>query len=297
MASLVPVWVALVLVFSLNVSPSLSIASFVFGDSLVDAGNNDYLFTLSKADSPPYGIDFAASGGRPTGRFTNGRTISDIIGQAMGEKGFPPPFLAPTTSGDTLFGGVNYASGASGILDETGSLFIGRVPLSTQISYFEQSRAYMVGMVGQNATDEFLKGSVFSITTGSNDILNYMEPSIPFLGQEKVSHTMFQDYMISNLTLHLKRLNELGARRFVVVGVGPLGCIPYVRALKLLPDETCSSVANRLTQGYNMKLRRMLDQLNDKMGPSSMFVYANSYDIFMGIIQHYQHYGDDTTIT
>lgn len=59
---------------------SLSFTSFLFGDSLVDTGNNNYLFTLSKADSPPYGIDFAPSGGRPTGRFTNGLTIADIIG-------------------------------------------------------------------------------------------------------------------------------------------------------------------------------------------------------------------------
>lgn len=68
------------IIFSLQVSLSSPYTSFVFGDSLVDAGNNDYIFTLSKADSPPYGIDFAASGGRPTGRFTNGRTISDIVG-------------------------------------------------------------------------------------------------------------------------------------------------------------------------------------------------------------------------
>ena len=57
-----------------------NVTTFVFGDSLVDAGNNDYLFTLSKADSPPYGIDFQPSGGLPTGRFTNGRTTSDIVG-------------------------------------------------------------------------------------------------------------------------------------------------------------------------------------------------------------------------
>jgi hypothetical protein len=56
-------------------------ASFIFGDSLVDAGNNNYLSTLSKADMNPNGIDFAASGGTPTGRFTNGRTIADIIGK------------------------------------------------------------------------------------------------------------------------------------------------------------------------------------------------------------------------
>ncbi|KAK7846085.1 gdsl esterase/lipase [Quercus suber] len=43
-------------------------ASFIFGDSLVDAGNNNYLSTLSKANIQPNGIDFKASGGNPTGR-------------------------------------------------------------------------------------------------------------------------------------------------------------------------------------------------------------------------------------
>ncbi|PKA57646.1 GDSL esterase/lipase [Apostasia shenzhenica] len=55
-------------------------AVFVFGDSHVDSGNNNFLLTtLSKANRPPNGIDFVASGGQPTGRFTNGRTIADII--------------------------------------------------------------------------------------------------------------------------------------------------------------------------------------------------------------------------
>jgi hypothetical protein len=52
-------------------------ASFVFGDSLVDAGNNNYIVSLSKANYVPNGVDF----GMPTGRYTNGRTIVDIIGK------------------------------------------------------------------------------------------------------------------------------------------------------------------------------------------------------------------------
>lgn len=52
-------------------------ANFVFGDSLVEVGNNNYIPSLSRANYVPNGIDF----GRPTGRFTNGRTIVDIIGK------------------------------------------------------------------------------------------------------------------------------------------------------------------------------------------------------------------------
>lgn len=45
-------------------------------------------------------------------------------GQALGAKSFPPPYLAPNTQSDALNKGINYASGASGILDETGHLFV-----------------------------------------------------------------------------------------------------------------------------------------------------------------------------
>lgn len=52
-------------------------ALLVFGDSLVDSGNNNYLATTARADSPPYGIDYPTR--RPTGRFSNGLNIPDII--------------------------------------------------------------------------------------------------------------------------------------------------------------------------------------------------------------------------
>ncbi|EOY23881.1 GDSL-like Lipase/Acylhydrolase superfamily protein [Theobroma cacao] len=287
-----PVFFVILILLSSHVVPSFSFTSFVFGDSLVDAGNNDYLFTLSKADSPPYGIDFKPSGGQPTGRFTNGRTIADIVDQALGAKSFPPPYLAPNTQTEAILRGINYASGASGILDETGFFFIGRIPLGEQVKYFGQNRNYMVNAMGENRTREFLKKAIFSLTIGSNDILNYVQPSIPFLGHDKLfPTTIFLDSMISNLTIQLKRLHELGARKLLVVGVGPLGCIPFVRAFNLLPSGKCSAQVNALIQGYNEKLKELLNRLNQEMGPEAIFVFANSYDIFMKIIVNYHQYG------
>ncbi|KAI3498625.1 hypothetical protein L1887_34402 [Cichorium endivia] len=49
---------------------------FIFGDSLVDSGNNNKLKTKCKVNYSPYGIDFPEG---DTGRFTNGRTSADII--------------------------------------------------------------------------------------------------------------------------------------------------------------------------------------------------------------------------
>lgn len=52
---------------------------FIFGDSLSDVGNNKYLSkSLAQASLPWYGIDFG--NGLPNGRFSNGRTVADIIG-------------------------------------------------------------------------------------------------------------------------------------------------------------------------------------------------------------------------
>ena len=55
------------------------VVQFIFGDSLSDVGNNEQLpRSLAKANLPWYGIDFG--NGLPNGRFTNGRTVADIIG-------------------------------------------------------------------------------------------------------------------------------------------------------------------------------------------------------------------------
>lgn len=52
-------------------------ALFIFGDSLIDNGNNNNLASFAKANYLPYGIDFD---GGPTGRFSNGYTMVDEIG-------------------------------------------------------------------------------------------------------------------------------------------------------------------------------------------------------------------------
>nr|DAD34888.1 TPA_asm: hypothetical protein HUJ06_005528 [Nelumbo nucifera] len=58
---------------------SCTIVQFIFGDSLSDVGNNNYLSkSLARASLPWYGIDFG--NGMPNGRFCNGRTVADIIG-------------------------------------------------------------------------------------------------------------------------------------------------------------------------------------------------------------------------
>jgi len=53
-------------------------AIFMFGDSIVDPGNNNHRLTEAKANFPPYGQDFP--GRVATGRFSNGLVPGDLLG-------------------------------------------------------------------------------------------------------------------------------------------------------------------------------------------------------------------------
>lgn len=62
-----------------STSSAAKLAMFVFGDSTVDPGNNNYLQTPFKSNFPPYGQDFVNH--IPTGRFSNGRLVTDFAGK------------------------------------------------------------------------------------------------------------------------------------------------------------------------------------------------------------------------
>ncbi len=53
-------------------------AVLIFGDSIVDTGNNNNLITIGKCNYRPYGNDF--KGQVSTGRYSNGKVPSDMIG-------------------------------------------------------------------------------------------------------------------------------------------------------------------------------------------------------------------------
>ena len=52
-------------------------AVIMFGDSIVDTGNNNNNFN-ARCNFLPYGKDF--QGGRPTGRYSNGKVPADLFG-------------------------------------------------------------------------------------------------------------------------------------------------------------------------------------------------------------------------
>ncbi|OIT32153.1 PREDICTED: GDSL esterase/lipase At4g16230-like [Nicotiana attenuata] len=261
-------------------------ANFVFGDSLVDVGNNNYIASLSKANFYPNGIDFGA----PTGRYTNGRTIVDILGEELGFN-LTPPYLAPTTSGPVVLQGVNYASGGGGILNESGQIFGGRINMDAQLDNFANTRQDIITRIGEPAAIKLIENSLFSVTMGSNDFINnYLTPVVSTPKQLTVPPMKFVGAMISKYRIQLTRLYNLGARKVIVVNVGPIGCIPYQRAINLSAGDKCVNFPNALAQLYNTQLRGLVSELSSKL-TGSKFVYADAYGIVQDIIQNYSSYG------
>lgn len=62
--------------------PKNHVAFFIFGDSLFDAGMNNYINTTAdfQANFWPYGETFF---NYPTGRFSDGRLMPDFIGMIL----------------------------------------------------------------------------------------------------------------------------------------------------------------------------------------------------------------------
>ncbi|CAL5053096.1 unnamed protein product [Urochloa decumbens] len=238
-------------------------AMYVFGSSILDVGNNNYLpgAAVGRANRRFNGIDFPAS--IPTGRFSNGYNIADYVAKNMGFACSPPAYLslAPNSSGPlvqtALSSGINYASGGAGILDSTNAG--STIPLSKQVEYFNATRAKMFAAVGPHAASTLLSKSVFLIGIGNNDMFvsAFAEraQNKSAAEQKKDAAALYAD-LVSNYTATMTELYAMGARKFALVGVGLQGCVPGVRALS--PAGACWDSLNDLSAGFDAALRTEL---------------------------------------
>ncbi|KAK0576057.1 hypothetical protein LWI29_011212 [Acer saccharum] len=256
---------------------------FIFGDSLVDNGNNNRILKLARANYRPYGIDFPQGA---TGRFTNGRTYVDALAQLLGFPNYIQPYAR--AAGPSMLRGANYASGAAGILDETGNNLGDHASMNQQVTYFggtvEQMRRYFRG--DTNALNSYLSKCIFYSGMGSNDYLNnYFMPTF-YTTSSDYTTKAFAARLLQDYTRQLMQLYSLGGRKVIVSGVGPIGCIPYQLARFTGKNNTrCNEKINQAINLFNSGLRKLVDRFNGGQLPGSKFVFLDSYqsskDLYM----------------
>ncbi|BBN16378.1 hypothetical protein MPTK1_7g05750 [Marchantia polymorpha subsp. ruderalis] len=252
-------------------------AQFVFGDSLVDPGNNNFLRTsLAKANYLYNGIDFQ---GGPSGRFCNGRTVVDVMSELTGLP-YSPPYLDPNTKGAAILKGVSYASGAGGILDSTGFNYIERIGMNQQVTFFKNTVSQLNAQLGPAGATDLLSKSLFTIVLGSNDFINNYLLSASRI-RFQYTPRQYNVLLLDTLSAQLTALYTLGARKFLVSAVGPIGCIPDQLSKAGLP--TCVSSTNDQIRDYNVGLQSMLKQLNNNL-QGAQYLYGNVYDMVASMV-------------
>ncbi|KAJ9536297.1 hypothetical protein OSB04_un000528 [Centaurea solstitialis] len=282
---------------------------YIFGDSLNDPGNNNYLpNSLARADFPYNGIDFPAK--KATGRFSNGKTSADFLAEKVGLP-WAPPYLSLSenlNATSAVVTGISFASGGSGILNGTGmslsgttgtvngtdddqlyfkyaSMQMESIPLTTQVEYYSMVHDQLVQQLGSAGAKSHLSKSLFLIVIGSNDLFAYFNKESNL--SKQYTPQQYVNLMASTLKPLIKKMHRLGARKFAVSGVPMIGCCPIQRKLN---HTDCQVEPNYWSVKYNDALRSLLRKLKSKL-PHINYSYFHLYDAMNEVIQHPQTYG------
>ncbi|PHT63054.1 hypothetical protein T459_33074 [Capsicum annuum] len=248
-------------------------AVFVFGDSLVDTGNNNWFPTLAKGNMPQHGKNF--EGGKATGRFCDGKIPSDILVEELGIKELLPPYLDPTLEAKDLITGVSFASAASGYDPQTGA-FLPVLPLQKQLELFKEYIGKIKGIAGETRALEIVKESLYVVATGNNDI--QLNPSSSL-------NPSYIDIMLNFASTFLQDLNKLGARKIGVAGVLAMGCLPVIRNTLGGIERNCVDSVNEKVYMFNNKLSTEINSLSNKF-PDAKMVYIDVYNIMLDLLNN-----------
>ncbi|CAI9769781.1 unnamed protein product [Fraxinus pennsylvanica] len=256
---------------------------FILGDSTADVGTNSFIpDSQARANFSPNGVDFP--NGIPTGRFSNGFNSADQLAKLLGFKRSPSPylFLLKQTSGHhkLLHRGVNFASGGSGLLYETGKN-LSIVPLSDQIVQFTALRNNLTEVIGQASTEATLSKALFFISVGSNDIFEYFETN----STEAIEN--FIDSLMSAYTTHIEALYNLGARKFGIISVAKVGCCPANRLAykNMTGKEGCFEAMNNVALAFQSALNTLLYNISSQL-PEMKYSLGYAYNMTNDVINH-----------
>ncbi|CAB4278051.1 unnamed protein product [Prunus armeniaca] len=235
-------------------------AIIVFGDSTVDAGNNNQISTILKSNFQPYGRDFF--GGQPTGRFSNGRVPTDFISEAFKIKPTIPAYLDPTYTIKDFATGVCFASAGTGY-DNATSDVLSVIPLWKEMEYYKKYQKDLRSYLGNDKANEVLGEALYLISIGTNDFVEnyyvFKRRSSQFSIEE------YQNFLAGIAGNFITELYQLGARKMSISGLPPMGCLPLERTKNILSGSDCIEEYNDVARIFNEKLQGLTEKLSKKL--------------------------------
>ncbi|KAI9177712.1 hypothetical protein LWI28_018410 [Acer negundo] len=202
--------------------------------------------------------------------------MADILAELLGFDNSIPSFAK--ARGDEILKGVNYASGAAGIRDESGAHLGARISLNMQLKNHRITVSRIRSILGDNkSTANLLNKCIYTVGMGNNDYINnYFSqyyPTRSMYTPEQYSTLLFQEF-----SHQLKILYNLGARKVAVFGIGVIGCTPGMIAMYGTNGSLCVDFVNDAVQLFNAKLIPLVEDFN-KDTLNSSFIFIDTYQI------------------
>ncbi|CAI0392020.1 unnamed protein product [Linum tenue] len=270
-------------------------AVIVFGDSSVDAGNNNFIPTIARSNFQPYGRDF--TGGKATGRFSNGRIATDFISEAFGLRPTIPAYLDPAYNISDFAVGVTFASAGTGY-DNATSDVLSVIPLWKELDYYKEYQTKLRSHLGQPQADQLLADALYMTSMGTNDFLENYYTNIPGGRSSQFPNVGdYQNFLAGIGEGFLRQLYGLGARKISVGGLPPMGCMPLERSANVVTGQRgCVESYNAVAVDFNGRMKKLTEKLNGEL-PGAEIVFSNPYFAMLGIIRKPSLYGISVTST
>eukprot|EP01018_Ginkgo_biloba_P013939 Gb_05396 [translate_table: standard] len=164
------------------------------------------------------------------------------------------------------------------------------IPLSHQIQQFANISSVLPQKHGVDAARSFLSKSLYAVSAGGNDIgLNYLTNAT---FQNTTSPQDLVKLLLTKYSEYLSSLYRSGARNFILLDIGPLGCTPNSRLAGLSTwNGRCLKIANQLAMAFNSGLRVLTSNLNQHHKGALTILSTDFYGFVLSIIQHGRAYG------
>ncbi|XP_074337449.1 acetylajmalan esterase-like [Apium graveolens] len=269
---------------------------FQFGDSLSDTGNIAIQAPNEISSRKPYGSMYTYS--KPTGRCSNGLLMIDYIAKAAGLS-----YLHPYMMKNGHFKhGINFAVASSTAMS-TEDLAKRNVSVNSKTS--NSSLQVQVDWMAQFLAsyckfgpdcENKLKNALFMMgETGGNDI----NAAIIDKKSDEEIKTLFPE-IVETIMNATRRIIKFGARKIVIPGNIPIGCLPVLLAMYETENSAhdknhCLRRLNYLAVQYNKLLKIETQKLSIE-NPSIKIVYGDLYNAFEWILSHAPLLGFDRSL-
>ncbi|GJS20411.1 GDSL esterase/lipase-like protein [Tanacetum coccineum] len=272
-----------------NTTMSKMKAMYVMGDSTVDCGENTLFFpfllnnlSLHPCDGPPSSI------------------LPYLLAKKIGLP-YPIPFYSQNGSAEVLLRGVNLGSTGATIMSNPVNPVL--QSLNQQLRQAFEIFQLLQLELGQDIANDFIESStVFYLSFGKDDYIDLFRrnsANSPRSDAETLSRIL-----VDQMTNAIEYLYGSSVRKFVLMGILPLGCVP--RFAHSTNDSkggsqgggdngdgvVCAPEINNFVLEYNAFLEQRVVRLNMELAGAQL-IFCDVYRAMMEIINNPDTYGID----